>query len=136
MRRSRITTFALALLAGCGDREPPAQAAAEAPTAAASVQLPDSLALRAPDGTELWFTASRTAVGADSMPCVERVMELRRDSLRLPVPLLYTGERPTLVNDTLAETHIFLNCTPGNLYRINLRTGQPIYVGRKPDARE
>jgi ABC-type spermidine/putrescine transport system permease subunit I len=50
-------------------------------------------------------------------------------SVQEPVPLLYTAERPRLVNDTLAEAHIYLNCRPGNLYRINLRNGQPIYVG-------
>lgn len=132
LRRPLAVLIALAAACETAPRRTASAPADSAPRPPAAPVLPDSLALRAPDGTELWFTDARHATAADGRACVERVMQLRRDTLRLPVPLLYTGERPRLVNDTLAEAHIYLHCVPGNLYRINLRTGQPIYVGLPP----
>jgi hypothetical protein len=123
--------LAVALLAACSGGPPEAKsfAADSLQHPKAAPKLPDSLALRAPDGTEIWFTDARSAKAASGEDCIERVMQLRHDSTRVAIPLLYTAEVPRMVNDTLAETHIFLNCKPGNLYRINLRNGQPIYVG-------
>ncbi len=133
--RVRATAVVLVTaLAACGGAAETKSAASadSAPQPPKPPRLPDSLALRAPDGTELWFTDARTAKSpATGATCIERVMEIRRDSLRIPVPLLYTAERPVLVNDTLASAHIYLDCAPGNLYRINLRNGQPIYVGKE-----
>lgn len=87
--------------------------------------LEDSLALRAPDGTEVWFTDSRVGTDADGGPCIERVMEIRRDGERIAVPLLYTGETPVLIDDSTVRAHIWLNCRPGNTYDVNLRSGEP-----------
>jgi hypothetical protein len=114
------------LAAGCGsgaEQASPPRVAAEAPA-----RLADSLALRAPDGTEVWFTDSRSASDSAGVACTERVMELRRAGTRIPVPLLYTGERPELVNDSTFRAHIWLRCRPGNLYEVNLRTGFPTRV--------
>lgn len=87
--------------------------------------LDDSLALRAPDGAEVWFTDSRVGTAADGAPCIERVMEIRRDGERIAVPLLYTGETPRLIDDSTIRAHIWLNCRPGNTYDVNLRSGEP-----------
>ena len=86
----------------------------------------DSLALRAPGGAEVWFTASRDAVDSAGRACVERVMEIRRDGQRIHIPLLYTGHPPVLLNDSTIRASIWLHCRPGNRYRISLRTGQPL----------
>lgn len=135
MPRFRLLSLSALLLLACAGPAAKPAADSAATTAAgppAAPKLADSLALTAPGGAELWFTDARAATGANGTPCVERVMELRRDGARTPIPLLYTAETPRLLNDSTAEAHIYLNCVPGNLYRINLRTGHPTYVGRVP----
>jgi hypothetical protein len=112
------------LLAACGGGEraepKPARSTASPP--------PDSLALTLPGGAEIWFTGSRTATGADGTRCVERVMEIREGGSKRMIPLLYTGTLPTRVNDTTIEAAIWLDCRPGNVYQVNIRTGQPVRV--------
>lgn len=133
MRGARLGLLALlSALAACGGGAARQAAADSAARAAASAppSWPDSLALSVPGGIEVWYTAGRTAKKADGTACVERVMEVRRDGKRLPVPLLYTGERPTIADDTSFFAHIWLDCEPGNLYQVSLRTGQPTYLGR------
>ena len=116
----------LLLVWACGppaDRpDPPSQPPA---TQNQVTRLGDSLALRAPDGTEVWFTDSRVGTDRDGGPCIERVMEIRREAERIAVPLLYTGEPPVLINDSIMRAHIWLNCRPGNIYDVNLRSGEP-----------
>jgi len=89
---------------------------------------PDSLALRAPGGVEVWFTAAREAASSDGQTCLERAMEIRRGTLRIPVPLLYTGARPELVNDSTLRARIWLHCRPRDTYDVSLRTGRPTRV--------
>jgi hypothetical protein len=85
----------------------------------------DSLALTAAPGVEVWFTDTRQAHDSAGNACEERVLEIRRDGRRIPVPLLYTGSLPRLINDSTIEAPIWLHCRPGNLYRVNLHTGYP-----------
>jgi hypothetical protein len=56
---------------------------------------------------------------------VERTLEIRQDARRIPVPLLYTGAPPRLIDDTTIEARLWLHCKPGDTYRVNLRTGRP-----------
>ena len=44
------------------------------------------------------------------------------------VPLLYTGESPVRVDDSTVQVHLFRDCRPDALYRVELRTGQPTPV--------
>lgn len=88
----------------------------------------DSLALTAGQGVEVWFTDTRQAQDSAGNACEERVLEIRRDGRRIPVPLLYTGGTPRLINDSTIEAPIWLHCRPGNLYRVNLHTGYPTRV--------
>jgi hypothetical protein len=88
----------------------------------------DSLVLSSPAGATVWFTASRPAQDSAGRACVERVMEIRRDGKRIPIPLLYTGASPRLINDSTLEAAIWLRCRPGNVYRVNLTTGLPVRV--------
>jgi len=88
----------------------------------------DSLALTAPGGVEVWFTAARPAADSSGRSCTERVMEIRREGRRIAIPLLYTGQAPRLVNDSTLEVPIWLHCRPGNVYQVSLATGQPVRV--------
>lgn len=100
---------------------PPSVPAATAPA--------DELALQVSDSVAIWFTSARTDSAADGTVCQERVMEIRRPGRSIPIPLLYTSEAPTVTSDSTIEVHVWLHCAPADLYRVNLRTGQPIRVG-------
>ena len=99
-----------------------------APATTATLRPVDSLVLKTPTGVEVWFAAARAARDSAGAPCVERVMEIRGDGRTTPIPLLYTGAVPRLVNDSTIEAAIWLHCRPGNVYRVDLRTGQPVRV--------
>jgi hypothetical protein len=73
--------------------------------------------------------SGRADTSADGRACLERVMEIRAGGRAVPVPLLYTGEVPTIANDSTLQVHIWRHCAPADLYRVNLRTGQPTRVG-------
>lgn len=103
-------------------------AEAGAPAVPAQAAPADTLVLTAPGGTEVWFVQGREGRDSTGATCRERTMQLRRDGRRIPVPLLYTGEAPTMVNDSTLRAHIWLACRPGNLYDVNLRTGWPTRV--------
>lgn len=132
MRKTAPLLALLACLAGCGsgrETPPPADAATDStPAVDPFPDLPDSLALTAPDGTRVLFSGAR--VGTDSLGgnCVERGLVLERDGTRKIVPLLMTGAAPTVVNDSTIQARIWLNCRPGNTYQVNLRTATPTRV--------
>ena len=113
----------IVVLAACGE-------SAERPATAARDEAParpaDSLALTAPGGVEVWYTLSRQGRAADGSACVDRTLEIRRGDTRIPVPLLYTGTAPELVNDTTIRARLSSNCAPGDSYLVSLRTGRPI----------
>jgi hypothetical protein len=119
-----------AALAGCGgggEREAiPADAPArpDRPT----TTFVDSLALTAPGGAEVWFTDGRVAQDSLGVACSERAMEIRTPRDTVPVPLLYTGEIPTLENDSTLRARVWLNCGAQALYLVNIQTGRPSLV--------
>jgi hypothetical protein len=119
----RYLCGALLLLAACGEK--PRTAVAADSLSAAPPKPEAELVLTAPNGIEVWFTDARTARDSAGAACTERVMQVRREGKRIAVPLLYTGAKPTLVNDSTMEAAIWLNCRPGNVYHVNLRTGYP-----------
>jgi hypothetical protein len=55
-------------------------------------------------------------------------MEIRAEGRTTAIPLLYTGAGPRLVNDSTIEAELWLNCRPGQAYRVDLRTGRPVRV--------
>ena len=119
--RRRGAGFLAASLAAChagsGDR-------ASAADTAMSVVPADSLAV-AGAGVEIWFTLSRPGLAPDGSPCADRAIEIRRGDRRIPVPLLYTGEAPRIVNDSTARAILFTGCRAGDAYLVDLRTGRP-----------
>lgn len=126
--RSSIISGCLILgalpLAGCQRQSPPAE-----PARLPVVQA-DSLALRVSDGLSVWFTDSRTDRDSAGVSCTERVLQIRRDTLRTSVPLLYTGKAPVLLNDSTIEADLWLHCRPIDRYRVDLRSGRPVRVPR------
>jgi hypothetical protein len=86
--------------------------------------------LRAPRGVELWLTLSREGRDSSGTLCVERGLEIRYGSRRMPVPLLYTRDAPRLLNDSTALARLSTHCVTGPQYRVNLRTGQPVRADR------
>ena len=110
------------LAIGCGggsDR-------AAAPQAAKDSVPADSLALTAPGGVEVWYTMARTGKAVNGESCIDRTLEIRRGDTRVPVPLLYTGTPPELIDDSTIRARLSDACRPGDAYLVNLRTGRPV----------
>jgi hypothetical protein len=116
----------LALVAACG-AEPPPSRPVTFDTVASAPATADSMVGR--EGPfEFWFTLSRKASDSAGNQCLERGLEIRNDSTRRLVPLLYTREAPVPESDSTALVHLSGSCAPGDLYRVNLRTAQPVRV--------
>jgi len=116
------------LVAACGGETGGKAPMVQATSAAAPEpsRPADSLALRTRSGTEIWFTLAREERDASGATCVERTLEIRRGPRRIPVPLLYTGDLPRLMNDSTLSARIWNRCAPGDEYRIDLGTGHPV----------
>lgn len=130
MIRTHLLSLALAATAlscGGGDR-PDADEAESDDEGMISSSVADSMVLRTAAGYEVWFSGTRPARDDNGQVCVERTMQIRRDTTRINIPLLYTGDPPVLVNDSTIEAAIWLHCRPGNVYRVDLRTGSPVRV--------
>jgi len=118
----RHLVWALALLSACGRTERP-----QATNRGGVVAEPEeSLVTTGPGGVEIWFTLSRPARSSGGQCCLERGLEIRREGRRLPVPLLYTGEAPTVLNDSTMRAILWTHCRPVSPYRVDLRTGRPV----------
>lgn len=123
-----LTVMAAVLVSGCRS-EPRTHSS----TSGTSTEPTDSLALSGRAGTEVWFTLARVAYGKDGRACLERGLEIRRAGSRVPVPLLYTGETPTLIDDTTMRAVLWTHCQPLDPYLVDLRTGRPIRERRSED---
>jgi hypothetical protein len=124
IRRGAVVAVLAAGGFACGGREEtrPAESAAETQAAVPA----DSLVATAPGGVEIWFTLAREGKGPDGTTCTDRTLEIRRGDGRIPVPLLYTGTAPEIVNDTTMRARLSDQCAPGDAYLVNLRTGRPV----------
>jgi hypothetical protein len=122
-RRCRVVALVAVLAAGCGEREQPRPAES---AAARPVAPTDSLVATAPGGVEIWFTLAREVKRADGTTCTDRALEIRRGDARVPVPLLYTGTAPEIVNDTTMRARLSDRCAPGDAYLVDLRSGHPV----------
>ncbi|HYF38826.1 MAG TPA: hypothetical protein VD930_03980 [Gemmatimonadales bacterium] len=108
--------------AGCGRVE---QDLHEKPVRSPS-QPSDSLVLEGPKGREVWFTLAREGRAPDGTTCIERGLEIRHGARRVPIPLLYTGVAPVVLNDSTIRAVLWTNCSAGDTYRVNLETGRPV----------
>jgi hypothetical protein len=124
VHRSReLCSLALALGAtfACEKADRPASDRGESSAA----EPADSFALRSNE-VEIWYTLARPSSGTDGSRCVERGLEIRRGGKRIPVPLLYTGESPTLIDDSTLRATLWTDCRPTEVYRVDLRNGRPV----------
>ena len=122
-----VRPWMIAGFLGCGgERTPEAMPPDRSPDAPADP--PEELALEVP-GASVWHTLSREATGPSGERCLERTLEIRREGAPpVRVPLLYTRDIPRVIDDSTLEARVYLNCTPGDRYRIHTRTGQPTPV--------
>ncbi len=112
-------------LGGCGGNGQALPRAGDSGGAAAESPGPaDSLILTTRQGVEIWYSLSRPSRGATG-ECIERGLQIRRGGQRIQVPLLYTGEIPTLLNDSTMRAVLWTNCKPGVTYRVDLASGRP-----------
>jgi len=117
------------LLAACGRTEASrAGGAAQSPPAAVTPPPApaESLLLTAPAGVQVWATFAREGKDSAGGTCIERAIEVRDSGKRRPVPLLYTRDTLTLVDDTTIRARLWTNCRPGPAYLVNLRNGLPV----------
>jgi hypothetical protein len=121
-RLLRLPAVILVLVGSCtrADRSPQADARQS------SSPSSDSLALAGRHGIEIWYSISRPATGTGGSQCVERGLQIRRGGERIQVPLLYTGDTPTLINDSTMRATLWTNCRPVATYLVDLRTGRPV----------
>jgi hypothetical protein len=126
--RRQLLVFCLSLIA-CGRGEQRASLPAGGPADSATTSpIPDSLALTTASGVQVWFTGSRPDSDRAGHTCSERLLEIRRDGRRIPVPLLYTGAAPTVVDDSTILARIWRHCRPGDAYHVDLTSGHPTPV--------
>jgi hypothetical protein len=118
---SLVAGFLGGLVPGCGSADRPSKG-----QSVSTSQPAESLILATRTGVEIWYTLSRPSAGADGKPCVERGIEVRRNGERIAVPLLYTGDAPTLLNDSTMRAILWTNCRPVAAYLVDLRTGRPV----------
>lgn len=85
----------------------------------------DSLVLTAPGGITVWFTLARPATHPDGTSCQERALEVRTDSTRRGVPLLYTRDAPTLLGEDGMRAVLSNGCVAGAAYRVDFATVSP-----------
>lgn len=130
--RRLVWAATLILFSACIRGEPEPGRVPEA--FAGAPALADSLVLTAPGGVTVWLTEGRASTDDVGAACVERSLEIRRDTTRLKVPLLYTMWAPILLDDTTMRADLALRCRPERSYRVNLRTARPtpLDAGGKP----
>lgn len=126
MRRLALLALGIAS-AGCysGERPRAGDTAMVATPAPAPAKPADSLVLEAPNGVTVWFTVAREAKDSSGATCLERALEVRRDTLRAGVPLLYTREAPTLMDTGHMRAVLYNGCRAGPAYRVDFATVSP-----------
>lgn len=123
--RCAVAALFAASTAGCGGQEE-TRPAESGPASAQPAAPADSLVATTPGGAEIWFTLAREGTGPDGTTCTDRTLEIRRGARRIPVPLLYTGTAPEILNDTTMRARLSDRCAPGDAYLVDLRSGRPV----------
>lgn len=122
-RRIRVVAVLTGLTVACDRPQPPPP---ETPVVPPPPAPAPELALKAPGGAEVWFGDARASRDSTGAACVERTLEIRSAGARRIVPLLYTLDTPTVLDDSTIRARLFTDCRPGPAYRVDLRTGLPV----------
>ncbi len=112
------------VVAGCHSAD---RSAAIIPPSAAVVL--DSMILAVPGGRTVWLAEGREARDSAGTPCVERSVEIRTDSGRLKVPLLFVRRGPTVLDREHLRAELSRNCRVMAIYSVDLATGRPVKLG-------
>jgi hypothetical protein len=115
----------LVALGACAGRDRARSEASPPPPAAEQSGVADSLVLTAADGAQVWLVEGRPARDSAGSPCHERGVEIRRDSVRIRVPLLFTGTVPTALGRAALRAELWRDCRVMAIYRVDLATGRP-----------
>lgn len=110
----------LAALCSCGRPAPPPVEARSVPP-----PVPDTLVLTTAEGFEVWLTDLREARDSAGEACQERSVEIRRDTVRLRVPLLYVRTAPTRLGPGQVRAELSRDCRTMAVYRVELSTARP-----------
>ena len=113
-----------ALSAFCGQDTAPASRQTHSADSA-RIQPVAERVLTAPGGVEVWFGDTRQSRDSAGAACTERALEIRGPAGRRLVPLLYTLDTPTVLDDSTIRARLYTDCRPGPVYRVDLRTGLP-----------
>ena len=123
-RTGRMLVGLAALSASCGQNTPPASRQTHSADSA-YVHPVAQRVLTAPGGVEVWFGDERLSQDSAGTACTERTLEIRGPAGRRIVPLLYTLDTPTVLDDSTIRARLYTDCRPGPMYRVDLRTGLP-----------
>lgn len=125
--RNGTVLLGLALVAASCRPERPPVSRETASADSAPAQPAAQLVLTAPGGAEVWFGDARHSRDSAGTPCIERTLEIRGPAGRRIVPLLYTLDTPTVLDDSTIRARLYTDCRPGPLYRVDLRTARPTW---------
>ena len=131
MTRRLLATTALLGAAGCGGDAPAPHRQRPADSAPAASAAPDTLVLTTADGFEVWLTDARAARDSAGQTCQERSVEIRRDTLRLRVPLFYTRTAPTVLDRDHLRGELSRDCRTMAVYRIETATARPYRIDQR-----
>jgi hypothetical protein len=84
----------------------------------------DSLVLQV-GAIQVWFTDAREVQSKSGESCLERALEIREDTVRRHIPLLYSLEAPTPLDDTTMRAVLYNSCEPVATYRVDYATASP-----------
>lgn len=111
----------VAALMGCGTAAPPPS------RPEVSAAPADTMVLQA-GAYQVWLAEGRDATDSAGRRCSERSVEIRTDSTRRKVPLLYVVEVPSILDRDHLRAVLSLRCRPFADYRIELATGRPVKI--------
>ncbi len=120
--------LACGVMLGCGSprdaKEPPRDSTG---TPLESPAPADTMVLQSGQ-YRIWLTEGRAASDSAGRPCYERSVEIRTDSGRTKVPLLYVLESPARLDRSNVRAILSYHCAPLAAYRVELATGRPFKI--------
>jgi len=120
-----LATIALVIAAGCrGEPRGPRPDSAGAAAPGVALAPADTLVLTV-GRSGVWLTEGREARDSTGASCYERSIELRTDSTRVKVPLLYTTHPPRRIDGRSIRAELVRDCRVIAVYRVELSSGRP-----------
>ncbi len=110
---------------GCGTRGSPGTSLVDSTAATAEVPPPADTMVLQSGRYQIWLAEGRAAVDSAGGPCFERSVEVRTESTRTKVPLLYVLASPSPLDRDHVRAVLSYRCVPLATYRVELATGRP-----------